>query len=210
MLLTRRYTMTALAASALSSGSALSMRAALAAAVQAGAPAPAFTGTDSKGAKHTLADYRGKTVVLEWTNHECPYTVKHYATGNMQALQQAAAAAGAIWLTVASSRPGEQGHVDGTAADRLTASRNAKPTAVLLDPAGQIGRLYDARTTPHMYVIDGAGTLVYMGAIDDRPTASHSSVRDARNYVREALEALAAARPIAVAATRPYGCSVKY
>jgi hypothetical protein len=210
MLVTRRYAMTALATSALTAGTTWSVSGALAAAIQTGRAAPAFTGTDTKGAEHTLAGYRGKTVVLEWTNHECPYTVKHYATGNMQALQAAATGAGTIWLTVVSSRPGEQGHVDAAAADRLTSSRAAKPTAVLLDAAGRIGRLYDARTTPHMFVIDGSGTLVYMGAIDDRPTASHGSVHGARNYVREALDALAGGRPISVASTRPYGCSVKY
>jgi peroxiredoxin len=206
--------MTALAASALTTASPGVMPGppseALAASVRTGAPAPSFTGTDTKGVQHTLAQYRGKIVVLEWTNHECPYTIKHYATGNMQALQAAATDAGAIWLTVASSRPGTQGYVDSAAADQLTASRRAKPTAVLLDPAGQIGRLYGAQTTPHMFVIDGAGTLVYMGAIDDRPAASHASVRGARNYVQEALDALAAGRPVAVASTRPYGCTVKY
>jgi hypothetical protein len=214
MIVTRRYAMTGLAASALTIADpwapAGMPAGALAAAVQTGAPAPAFTGTDTKGVEHTLAGYRGRTVVLEWTNHECPYAVKHYATGNMQGLQGTATASGAVWLTVVSSRAGEQGYVDAAAADRLTASRKAKPTAVLLDPTGRIGRLYEARTTPHMFVVDAAGTLVYMGAIDDRPTAGHASVRGARNYVREALEALAAGRPIAVASTRPYGCSVKY
>lgn len=218
MLVTRRYAVTAVAASALTTGAPwVNPRVipgvpseARAAPTQPGAPAPAFTGTDTKGVQHALAAFRGKTVVLEWTNHECPYTVKHYATGNMQALQNAATGSGAIWLTVVSSRPGTQGYIDAAAADGLTASRSAKPSAVLLDPTGQIGRLYDARTTPHMFVINGAGTLVYMGAIDDRPTASHASVRGARNYVREALDALAAGRPIAVASTRPYGCSVKY
>jgi hypothetical protein len=210
MLVTRRCAISALAASALTASDPCVLSRALAAALQTGTPAPAFTGTDTKGLAHTLAGYRGKIVVLEWTNHECPYTVKHYATGNMQALQGAATGTGAIWLTVASSRPGEQGYVDAAAADRLTASRTAKPTAVLLDPAGRLGRLYEARTTPHMFVIDAAGTLVYMGAIDDRPTASLGSVRGARNYVRDALDALAAGRPVAVASTRPYGCSVKY
>jgi peroxiredoxin len=177
------------------------------AAAQTGRPAPVFTATDTKGVQHTLTAYRGKTVVIEWTNHECPYTGKHYATGNMQALQADATAAGVIWLTVISSRPGEQGYVDAAQADRLTESRKAHPTAVLLDPSGKLGHLYDARTTPHMFVIDGAGTLVYMGAIDDRPAANPAG---ARNYVREALDAVAAGRPVAVAVTRPYGCSVKY
>jgi hypothetical protein len=214
MPVSRRYAMTAVAAWGFATAGAGPLRwllpEALAAAVRTGAPAPAFAGTDTKGLERTLAGYSGKIVVLEWTNHECPYTAKHYATGNMQALQGAATGAGTIWLTVVSSRPGEQGYVDAAAADRLTASRHAKPTAVLLDPSGRLGHLYDARTTPHMFVIDGAGTLVYMGAIDDKPTASHASVRGARNYVREALDALAAGRPIAVASTRPYGCSVKY
>jgi AhpC/TSA family protein len=213
MSVTRRQTLTALAASAATSSliaPLIAPGAPALAAVQTGRPAPDFTAIDSKGAQHTLAAYRGKTVILEWTNHECPYTAKHYATGNMQALQAAATSSGAVWLTVVSSRPGEQGHVEGPEADRLTTTRNAKPTAVLLDPKGQLGHLYDARTTPHMFVIDGAGTLVYMGAIDDRPTAAQASVKGARNYVREALDAMAAGRPVAVASTRPYGCSVKY
>jgi hypothetical protein len=209
MPVTRRQALTGWAASAAASGLIAPGAPALAA-VQTGRPAPDFTANDSKGAQHTLAGYRGRIIILEWTNHECPYTVKHYTTGNMQALQAAAIGSGAVWLTVVSSRPGQQGHVEATQADRLTATRNAKPTAVLLDPKGQLGRLYDARTTPHMFVIDGAGTLAYMGAIDDRPTASQSSVKGARNYVREALDAVAAGRPVALASTRPYGCSVKY
>jgi hypothetical protein len=204
--LTRREALGALAATAAATAIAPSAEAA----VQTGSSAPAFSVTDTSGGQHALASYRGRTVILEWTNHECPYTVKHYATGNMQALQAAATGAGAIWLTVVSSRPGSQGFVGAAEADRLTASRNARPTGVVLDPTGQLGRLYGARTTPHMFVIDGAGLLAYMGAIDDRPTASHASVKGARNYVREALEAMAAGRPVAVASTRPYGCSVKY
>ena len=209
MTVTRRQALTVLAASAASSA-LVAASAPAGAAVQTGRPAPDFAATDSKGAQHTLAAYRGRTVILEWTNHECPYTAKHYATGNMQALQAAATATGSVWLTVISSRPGEQGYVEGAEADRLTATRNARPTAVLLDHNGQLGRLYDARTTPHMFVIDGAGTLIYMGAIDDRPTANPGSVNGARNYVREALDAMTSGRPVAVASTRPYGCSVKY
>jgi peroxiredoxin len=205
--LTRREAVIALAASAAAAAVA---NAPAEAAMQTGRPAPDFTATDSRGGDHTLAGYRGRTVVLEWTNHECPYTVKHYATGNMQALQAAATQAGAVWLTVVSSRAGQQGYVEAAEANQLTASRNARPTAVLLDPRGRLGRLYNARTTPHMYVIDGAGLLVYMGAIDDRPRADHASVKGARNYVREALDAVAAGRTVAVASTRPYGCSVKY
>lgn len=204
MPLTRRQALAALAASA--AASTLASGAARAS-PQTGRPAPDFTATDTKGAQHTLSGYRGKTVVLEWTNHECPYTAKHYATGNMQALQAASTGSGVVWLTVVSSRAGEQGYAE---ADRLTESRKAHPSAVLLDPKGQLGRLYGASTTPHMFVIDGAGTLVYMGAIDDKPTANPASVKGARNYVREALDAVAAGRPVAVASTRPYGCSVKY
>lgn len=177
---------------------------------QTGVPAPDFSATDSRGRAHTLSSYRGKTVVLEWTNHECPYTVKHYATGNMQALQRTVTEGGSIWLSVISSRPGSQGYVEGPEADKLTKERKASPTAVILDPKGDLGRLYGAATTPHMYVINRDGVLVYMGGIDDQPSSSHTSVQRARNYVREAVDALAAGRPVAVASARPYGCSVKY
>jgi hypothetical protein len=177
---------------------------------QTGVPAPEFTAMDSRGRPHKLSDYRGKTIVLEWTNHECPYTVKHYATGNMQALQRSVTDAGSIWLTVISSRPGSQGYVEGIESDKLTDDRQAKPTAVILDPKGDLGRLYGAATTPHMYVINSSGVLVYMGGIDDQPTSNPASVLRARNYVREALDAIAAGRPVAVASARPYGCSVKY
>ena len=180
------------------------------AAPQTGVAAPQFTATDSGGKQHSLSSYRGKIVVLEWTNHECPYTVKHYATGNMQALQQAATGSGVIWLTVVSSRPGTQGYVEALEADQLTDKRNAKPTAVILDPKGDLGRMYGAQTTPHMYVVNGEGTLVYMGGIDDQPSANHATVKTARNYVREALDAVAAGKPVPVASARPYGCTVKY
>jgi len=180
------------------------------AAPQIGAPAPAFTATDTNGKTHSLSDFRGKTVILEWTNHDCPYVRKHYETGNMQALQKDATGDGIVWLSVISSAPGLQGHVSPERADELTAERDAAPTAVLLDPQGDVGKAYDARTTPHMYVIDAKGTLVYMGAIDDRPTARHSDVEGARNYVREALNAMEGGEAIAQPVTRAYGCSVKY
>jgi peroxiredoxin len=210
MPLIRRQALTKLAASAAASTLAAVGSAPARAAVQTGRPAPDFTAVDSKGAPHSLSAYRGKIVVLEWTNHECPYTAKHYATGNMQALQAAATGAGVVWLSVVSSRPGSEGYVEPPQADRLTVSRKAQPTAVLLDPKGELGRLYGASTTPHMFIVDAAGALIYMGAIDDRPSASQSSVKGARNYVRDALDAVAAGRPVAVASTRPYGCSVKY
>lgn len=173
-------------------------------------PAPDFVATDSNGKTHTLGDLRGKTVVLEWTNHECPFVGKHYNSGNMQALQQAAAAEGVVWLSVISSARGEQGHVEAKEANTLTETRKAAPAAVLLDPDGTIGRAYGARTTPHMYVIDAKGRLVYKGAIDDKPSWDPGDIKGAQNHVRAALDALAQGKPVSPAATRAYGCSVKY
>ncbi len=178
--------------------------------VKIGAPAPNFTATDSNGKKHSLSDFKGKTVVLEWTNHDCPFVKKHYETNNMQKLQKSATADGVIWLSVVSSAPGQQGFVNGAKANELTKSRNASPTAVLLDPEGTLGRLYGARTTPHMFVIAPNGNLVYMGAIDDKPTANKDDVATARNYVQEALNAIKAGKPVPTPTTQPYGCSVKY
>lgn len=175
-----------------------------------GAPAPAFSATDSNGNDHALADYRGRVVVLEWTNHDCPYVGKHYGAGNMQALQKRATADGIVWLSVISSAPGTQGHVSGAEANGLTESRGAAPTAILLDPDGTIGRAYDARTTPHMYVVDADGTLVYMGGIDDRPTTRQADIAGATSYVTAALSDLAAGRDVQVPTSRPYGCSIKY
>lgn len=175
-----------------------------------GAPAPAFTATATTGKAVSLADQRGKIVVLEWTNHDCPYVVKHYSTSNMQALQKEATGQGVVWLSIISSAPGTQGHVSPGQADELTASRKASPTAVLLDATGAVGKLYGATNTPHMYVIDQAGTLVYAGAIDDRPTTRRSDVQGAHNYVREALQAVAAGQPVKTPVTRAYGCTVKY
>ncbi|MFN8948405.1 MAG: redoxin domain-containing protein [Alphaproteobacteria bacterium] len=180
------------------------------AAPEIGKPAPAFTAVDSNGKSHALADFKGKTVILEWTNDGCPYVKKHYNAGNMQKIQKDLTADGAVWLSVISSAPGKQGHVDGKGANDLTKSRNAAPTAVLLDPKGTIGRAYEAQTTPHMYVIDGKGVLRYMGAIDDKPSTDVASIPGARNYVRDAVAAVKASKPVEVAATDPYGCSVKY
>jgi len=180
------------------------------AAPEIGKPAPAFTAVDSNGKSHALADFKGKTVILEWTNDGCPYVKKHYNAGNMQKIQKDLTADGAVWLSVISSAPGKQGHVDGKGANDLTKSRNAAPTAVLLDPKGTIGRAYEAQTTPHMYVIDGKGILRYMGAIDDKPSTDVATIAGARNYVREAVAAVKAGKPVEVTATDPYGCSVKY
>ena len=175
-----------------------------------GRPAPDFTLADANGRNVRLADFRGRTVVLEWNNPECPFTRKHYDSGNMQRTQAAAAQAGVVWLTINSSAPGKQGHVNGAGAGAYLASSRATPAHYLLDPAGQVGRLYDARTTPHMFVINGAGTLVYAGAIDDRPTASPADIQGARNHVLAALADLRAGRSVSVPTSRPYGCSVKY
>jgi peroxiredoxin len=180
------------------------------AAAKVGEAAPAFTALASTGKSVSLASYRRKIVVLEWTNHECPYVRKHYETGNMQALQKEATGQGVVWLSVISSAPGEQGYVSPAQANELTASRGAAPTAVLLDPKGTVGRMYGATNTPHMYVIDEAGILRYAGAIDDRPTTRKSDVEGAHNYVRAALHAVAAGQPVPEPVTHAYGCTVKY
>ena len=180
------------------------------AAPRVGAPAPAFTATSASGETVSLSDYRGKTVVLEWTNKGCPYVQKHYKSGNMQALQKDAAANGTVWLTVNSSSAGKQGYVDGAAAKAEMAENDTTQAAYLLDHDGKIGRAYGASATPHMYVIDGKGVLRYMGAIDDKPTAKLEDVKGATNYVSGALNAVAAGKAPSPAATRAYGCSVKY
>jgi hypothetical protein len=175
-----------------------------------GRSAPDFKATDSDGHVRHLADFRGKTVVLEWTNADCPYTRKHYSSGNMQSLQELALERGVVWLSVISSAPGKQGYVEGPQADELTRSRHAAPTAVLLDPSGTVGRMYRAKTTPHMFVIDSKGDLRYMGGIDSIATAEVADIRSAEPYFKEALLAVVDGKPVANPVTRPYGCSVKY
>jgi peroxiredoxin len=180
------------------------------AAPRVGEPAPDFEGVDTRGEVHRLADYRGKIVVLEWTNHDCPFVRKHYGAGNMQDQQREAAAQGVVWLSVISSAPGKQGHVSPQEADELTRKRDAHPDAVILDPEGKIGRSYAAKTTPHMFIIDAAGTLVYMGGIDSISSANPDDIPRATQYVRVALQEMAAGKPVSSAVTKPYGCSVKY
>ncbi len=175
-----------------------------------GAPAPAFSATDSSGSPVSLAAYRGKTVVLEWTNHQCPYVVKHYGSDNMQALQKEATGDGIVWLQILSSAPGLGGHLGGKEAVAKNAERGAEPSRVLLDPDGKVGRAYAARHTPTMAVIDPKGTLAYYGAIDSDSNWHPSSVEGATNYVRAALSDLKAGRDVQVAKTRGYGCSIKY
>jgi hypothetical protein len=181
-----------------------------AATARPGAAAPVFTAKDIAGKVVTLADYRGKTVILEWTNNGCPFVGKHYNSGNMQALQRRFTGEGSIWLTVASSAPGNEGYVTPDEARADITRWQAAPSDYLLDPDGVVGHLYDARATPHMVVIDRAGVVAYMGAIDDKPSVNLVDVKTAQNYVAAALEALAAGKPVAISATRAYGCSVKY
>ena len=173
-------------------------------------PAPDFEGVDTRGEAHRLADYRGKIVVLEWTNHDCPFVRKHYGAGNMQDQQREAAAQGVVWLSVISSAPGKQGHVSPGEADELTQNSDAHPHAVILDTEGKIGRSYAAKTTPHMFIIDADGKLVYMGGIDSITSANPDDIPRATQYVRVALQEMAAGKPVSSAVTKPYGCSVKY
>ena len=184
--------------------------AASAGAITPGAPAPDFHGTDANGATQTLSQYRGRYVVLEWANQGCPYDRKHYLSGSMEALQRQWTAKGVIWLSVISAAPGEQGYVTPAEEKDFLRTMHAAPTAAILDPSGTIGRLYAAKTTPHMFVIDPSGKVIYQGAIDDKPTPDQADLKGAHNYVTAALESAMAGRPIATASTRPYGCSVKY
>lgn len=190
--------------------SAVLLFAVAALAVKVGDPAPGFTAVDSNGKQQKLSDYKGKYVVLEWHNQGCPYTKKHYDSGNMQRLQKEWTEKGVVWLTVISSAPGKQGFVTPAQENEYLKQMNAVPTAVLMDPAGTLGHLYGAKTTPHMYIIDPKGTLIYQGAIDDRPTSDQKDLQGAKNYVETTLTEAMAGKPVTETATRPYGCSVKY
>jgi peroxiredoxin len=175
-----------------------------------GAAAPQFTASDSLGRMQTLAENKGKYVVLEWHNNGCPYTRKHYVSGNMQELQKAWTGKGVVWFTVISSSPGTQGYVTAAEENDYLKKMHASPTAAILDPDGQIGHLYGAKTTPEMYIINPEGMLIYEGAIDNRPTPDVSDIKGAENYVNEALTDAMAGKQIAKSYTRSYGCSVKY
>ncbi len=179
-------------------------------AARVGEAAPDFTGTDSNGQGHRLSDFKGKFVVLEWHNNGCPFTKKHYESGNMQRLQREWTSKGVVWLTVISSAPGTQGYVTGAEENTYLQKMKASPTAALLDPTGQIGHLYAARTTPHMIIIDPKGVLIYDGAIDDKPTSDQADIAGARNYVSLALTEATTGKQVSSQTTRPYGCSVKY
>jgi peroxiredoxin len=172
--------------------------------------APDFKATDSNGVQHSLSEYRGKFVVLEWANQGCPYEQKHYLSGNMESLQKQWTGKGVVWLSIISSAPGQQGYVSPAEENDYLKTMKASPTAALLDPQGAIGHLYDARTTPHMFVIDPTGKVVYQGAIDDKPSPDPATLKGADNYLSDALTAAMAGKPVALSVTKPYGCSVKY
>jgi peroxiredoxin len=179
-------------------------------AASVGEQAPDFTGTDSHGQTHKLSEYRGKFVVLEWHNNGCPFTQKHYESGNMESLQKRWTEKGVVWLTVISSAPGEQGYVTADQENAYLQKMHATPTAAILDSKGNIGHLYGAKTTPQMFVINPEGKLIYNGAIDSKPTPDPSDISGAKNYVSEALQQAMGGQQVSQASTRPYGCSVKY
>ena len=180
------------------------------AAATVGQPAPDFAVADTAGKPVKLSELKGKTIVLEWTNHQCPFVGKHYDSGNMQKLQKEATAKGVVWLTLVSSAAGEEGHVSPSQGEEIYRKWGAGFSHLLLDPEGKVGRAYGARATPHMYVVAPDGRLAYMGAIDDKPSTRQGDIAGARNHVRAALEEVAAGRPVAMPATQAYGCSVKY
>ncbi|MET0379232.1 MAG: redoxin family protein [Spongiibacteraceae bacterium] len=188
---------------ALSSGLAL-------AAANIGQPAPVFAGKGADGKTVSLESLRGKTVVLEWTNADCPFVKKHYESGNIPKLQQQAAADGVTWVQIISSAPGKQGYVDGATARKLNEYRQAQPAATVLDADGSIGKAYGAQTTPHLFIVDKQGTLVYKGGIDSIASSDPVDIAKADNYVTDALADISAGRKVAQANTKPYGCSVKY
>lgn len=175
-----------------------------------GSPAPAFTATDLNGKSRSLAELKGKYVVLEWHNQSCPFVKKHYESGNMQKLQKELTGKGAVWLTIISSAPGKQGFVTPDEEKAYLAEQKAAPTEVLFDPEGTVGKAYGAKTTPHMYIINPQGKLVYNGAIDDKPSTDPADIPGAKNYVAQALTEAMAGKPVSQPATTPYGCSVKY
>jgi peroxiredoxin len=175
-----------------------------------GQPAPTFTATDSNGKTVRLADFKGKPVVLEWTNADCPFVQKYYSGGDMQKLQADARKQGAVWLTINSGAPGKQGHIDGAAANAKMRAQGFQSSAYLLDANGAIGRAYGARTTPHMFVIAPDGTLAYAGGIDSIPSANPTDIAKAEPLAKLALTQVVAGKPVETPTSRPYGCSVKY
>lgn len=175
-----------------------------------GSPAPAFTLPDAAGKSHSLADFKGKYVVLEWVNFGCPFVRKHYDSGNMQTLQKTYTGKGIVWLSICSSAPAKQGYSEGKNLLERIAEEKSAATAYLVDKEGTVGHAYGAKTTPHMFIINPEGTLIYAGGIDDKPSTDRKDITTAANYVREALDAALAGKPVTTATSRPYGCSVKY
>ena len=190
--------------------SALALAVPATAKITTGSNVSDMTVTDSNGVQHNLSDFAGKKVVLEWTNEGCPYVKKHYTTNNMQKTQAMAEAEGAVWLSVISSAPGKQGYKTGEQANEWKETQGAEVTAIVLDPAGDMGKSFAAKTTPHMYIIDEDQTLVYQGAIDDNRSANPATVAGAKNYVAAAMDDLKAGNAVAESDTPPYGCSIKY
>jgi len=189
---------------------AVSLATPLAAAQKNGTISQDFKLTDVNGKTVQLSQFRGKTVILEWHNPGCPFVAKHYNSGNMQATQKAARQQGAIWLTINSGAKGKQGHMTGAEATALIDRQDIQSSNYLFDTKGVVGKAYGARTTPHMYIIDGEGILVYQGGIDDKPTANPADIKQARNHVLGALKEMKSGDTISIAQSRPYGCSVKY
>jgi peroxiredoxin len=180
------------------------------AAPQVGQPAPEFTLTDSNGQSHNLSDFKGKFVVLEWLNHGCPFVKKHYDGGNMQGLQKEYTGKDVVWLSIVSSAPGKQGHMSPEETNKTKEEKGSAATAILIDEDGTVGKLYDAKVTPELYVINPEGTLVYMGAIDDKKSVDAADVAGAKNFVKQALDEAMSGQPVSEATTTAYGCSVKY
>lgn len=177
---------------------------------EVGQPAPDFALTDTNGQSHSLSGYKGKFVVLEWLNYDCPFIKKHYGSGNMQNLQKANTAKGVVWLSINSSAPGKQGHFSDEEANKLMQEKGAAPSAYLQDPDGVVGKLYGARTTPHMFIVDPSGALIYQGALDSIPSTDPKDIPNAVNYVTSALEEAMNGKPVSESQTQSYGCSVKY
>jgi peroxiredoxin len=180
------------------------------AAPQVGQPAPEFTLTDSNGTSHNLSDFKGKFVVLEWLNHGCPFVKKHYDGGNMQALQKEFTGKDVVWLSIVSSAPGKQGHMSPSETNKTKEEKGSAATAILSDEDGTVGKLYDAKVTPELFVINPEGTLIYMGAIDDKKSVEPADVAGAKNYVKQALDEAMAGKPVSEPTTEAYGCGVKY
>lgn len=191
-------------------GAVLGTAGLLSAQVDTGKPAPEFTLPAQDGTVHKLSDFKGKYVVLEWFNKGCPFVVKHYGSGNMQKLQETYAAKGVVWLSIISSAEGKQGHQTPAEATATRAEWKIKSTATLLDSSGLVGKLYGAKTTPHLFVINPEGVVVYQGAIDSKASTDPKDIPTSKNYVAAALDAVLAGKPVAQATTKPYGCSVKY